>query len=70
LRELANKAAEVAVQLARGKPIIARAELDNGKVNVPSVFLEVISVTKENIDQTVVKDGFHAREAIYQGAAK
>jgi D-xylose transport system substrate-binding protein len=65
LRELANKAAEVAVKLATGRPIIARAELDNGKVKVPSIFLEVIAVTKENIDETVVKDGFHKRAAIY-----
>jgi ABC-type xylose transport system substrate-binding protein len=31
--------------------------------------LDVIPVTKENIEATVVKDGFHKREAIYQGGA-
>lgn len=68
LRELANKAAEVAVKLAQRRPVIARAELDNGSAKVPSVFLDVIPVTRENIDATVVKDGFHKREAIYQGS--
>jgi D-xylose transport system substrate-binding protein len=67
LRELANKAAEQAVKLAQRRPTIARGELDNGKIKVPSIFLDVISVTKENMDESVVKDGFHKREAIYQG---
>jgi D-xylose transport system substrate-binding protein len=69
LSRLANQAAEVAVKLAKRQPIIAKAELDNGKVQVPSVLLDVISVTRENLDETVIADGFHKREAIYQGAA-
>jgi D-xylose transport system substrate-binding protein len=68
LSRLARSAAEVAVKLARREPVVAKAELDNGKTMVPSVLLDVISVTKENIEETVVKDGFHKREAIY-GAA-
>lgn len=68
LKALAGQAAELAVKLAQKRPIIAKAELDNGKTKVPSVFLEVIEVTKENIEETVVKDGFHPREAILKGA--
>ncbi len=58
LKELASKAAEAAVKLAQRRPIVARAELDNGKVKVPSIFLEVISVTKDNLRETVIADGF------------
>jgi D-xylose transport system substrate-binding protein len=47
--------------------VIAKAELENGKVKVPSVLLDVVSVTKANIDATVIADGFHKREAVYQG---
>ncbi|HEX8312973.1 MAG TPA: substrate-binding domain-containing protein [Chthoniobacteraceae bacterium] len=65
LSRLATQAAEVAVKMARRQPLVAKAELDNGKTMVPSVLLDVISVTKENIKETVVKDGFHKREAIY-----
>ena len=67
LSRLANEAAELAVRLAQRRPVIARAEIDNAQTKVPSVLLDVISVTKENIDDTVVKDGFHPREAIYRG---
>jgi D-xylose transport system substrate-binding protein len=62
---LARRAAEVAVALATGKPVVAKTELDNGKRLVPTILLDVVTVTKENVDSTVVKDGFHSREEIY-----
>lgn len=67
LSRLANTAAELAVKLANRQPIVAKAELENGKVAVPSVLLDVVPVTKENIDETVIADGFHPREAVYKG---
>jgi D-xylose transport system substrate-binding protein len=66
---LATQAADLAVKLAQRKPVIARAAIDNGKAQVPSVLLDVVLVTKENMMETVVKDGFHKAEEIYQGAA-
>ena len=65
LTQLASQAAEVAVKLAKGRPIIAKSELDNGRVKVPSIFLDVVSVTKDNLLETVVKDGFHKKEALF-----
>jgi len=67
LKELASKAAEAAVRLAQRRPVIARAELDNGKVKVPSIFLEVVSVTKDNLRETVIKDGFLKEERVFVG---
>jgi D-xylose transport system substrate-binding protein len=64
VQALAKRAAEVAVALATGKPVVAKAELDNGKRQVPTILLDVVTVTKENIDSTVVKDGFHTRKEI------
>lgn len=65
LVQLAQKAAELSVQLAKGKPIIAKAEVDNGKVAVPSVLLDIIAVTQENLKTTVVADGFRKEADIY-----
>lgn len=65
VKQLAIKAAEIAVKLAQGKPIVATSELYNGKVKVPSVLLDVIPVTKENMKDTVIKDGFHTAKEIY-----
>ena len=69
LSQLATQAAEVAVKLAQRKPIVARSEIDNGngKAPIPAILLDVIAVTKENMRETVVKDGFHKADEIYPG---
>ena len=66
IRVLASTAAELAVKMATGKPLIAKNELNNGKTLVPSVFLPVIAVTKDNMMQTVVADGFHTFDEVYR----
>lgn len=63
---LAEKAAEIAVVMAKGKTPESNSVINNGKTNVPSFFLEPIMVTKENMDSTVIKDGFHSKAQIYQ----
>jgi D-xylose transport system substrate-binding protein len=69
LSRLANQAAEVAMKMARGKPVIATDSVHNGQVDVPAILGEIFAVDKTNIDQTVIKDGYHSREAVY-GAAR
>lgn len=66
LKLLAEKGAELAVKLAKRQPIVARDEIDNGAVKVPSVFLEVKVVTKENLEDTVIADGLHRKEAVFR----
>jgi len=67
---LARRATEVAVQMAKGKPVIAGAGIDNGSGQVPSIFHDVVTVTKDNIDQTVIADGFHPRDLVYKAAPR
>jgi D-xylose transport system substrate-binding protein len=57
----ADAASKLAISLAKGEP--APAGLVNGKSNdgkrdVPSVLLDPIAVTKDNIQSTVIADGF------------
>jgi len=60
IKKIAETAAELAVPLAQGKtpPPIAKAKVNNGKKDVPSVLLNTIVVTKDNVADTVIKDGF------------
>lgn len=67
LTRLATQAADVAVKLAERRPVIARSETDNGFGKTPAVLLDVVQVTKANMDDTVIRDGFHKKEEIYQG---
>jgi D-xylose transport system substrate-binding protein len=70
LNRLASGAADVTVALAKRKPIIARAGVDNGKIEVPSVLFQVITVTRDNLRATVIKDGFHSETAVFGEQAK
>jgi D-xylose transport system substrate-binding protein len=65
LKQLAETAAEYAVKMARHRPVVAAASLDNGKISVPTVQVDVIAVTKDNMRETIVKDGFHSEVEIY-----
>ncbi len=69
LKLLASQAAEAAVTMAEGKPLVARNTVNNGKVDVPSILEPVYTVTKENIRDTVIKEGFHSPAEIYGDAA-
>ena len=69
----ANAAAEMAVALVEGEEV--PSGLVNGKTNneledVPSVLLEPIAVTKENINETIVADKFWSAAEICTSAYK
>ena len=64
ITELANTAAEIAVELGNGKQPKADATLNNGLKDVPARLLTPIEVNKENIDATVIKDGFHKKSEL------
>jgi D-xylose transport system substrate-binding protein len=64
LARLADRAAEAAVALARRRPIIARDAVSNGVKEVPSILEPVVAVDRENLEATVVRDGFHRAEEL------
>jgi D-xylose transport system substrate-binding protein len=66
----AEAAAELAVALVRGEEPpadLVNGETDNGMKQVPSVLLEPIAVTRENIQDTIVKDEFYPVDEICSG---
>ncbi|MCB1224985.1 MAG: substrate-binding domain-containing protein [Verrucomicrobiales bacterium] len=65
IAELANRAADAAVKLARGRPLIARDGINNGSAEVPTILLDITAVTRENLRETVVADGFRAEADVY-----
>lgn len=78
VQKLAEVSAEVAVRLAKGeKPEdIASAlgyklnYIDNGTKKVPSILLEPLFVSKENMMETIVKDGWQPKEKVYTNIPK
>nr|MBK9649890.1 substrate-binding domain-containing protein [Bacteroidota bacterium] len=56
---LAETAAEVAMGLVKKASTIAETKkMNNGVKDVPSILLTPVMVTKENIEATVIKDGY------------
>ena len=71
IKKEADAAAELAVALAKGEtPASATDKINNGKKDVPSVLLEPVAVTKDNVADTVIKDGFRTEEEICVGRFK
>jgi D-xylose transport system substrate-binding protein len=64
LRPEAEQAAELAVALVNGETPETDATVNNGAIDVPSVLLDPVSVTVDNIMDTVVADEFYSVEDI------
>lgn len=62
---LAINAAETAVKVANNEAIQTNSKVGNGSIEVPSILLNPIAVTKENIDDTIIKDGYLTVEEVY-----
>jgi D-xylose transport system substrate-binding protein len=70
IKKQAQVSADLAVAAANGDPpppSLINAKVNNGKEDVPSVLLTPIAVSKNNIEGTVVKDGFYAPKEICTG---
>ncbi|MEU5625551.1 sugar ABC transporter substrate-binding protein [Streptomyces tendae] len=63
----AETAAEMAVALAKGESLdsIANDKVDSATAKgIPAVIVPVVSLTKDNIKETVIKDGFYTIDEI------
>ena len=74
IRQIAETSAELAVDMVNGKTAeaaaLAKSKVNNGQEEVPSVLLDTIVVTKDNIKDTVVAEGFLKANQICSGPAK
>jgi D-xylose transport system substrate-binding protein len=67
LRTLAQGAAELAVRMALRRVLVARQTVNNGAIDVPAVLFDVVTVTRDNILGTVVRDGLASYDDVYRG---
>jgi D-xylose transport system substrate-binding protein len=70
IKQQAETSAQLAVAAAQGKMDpdgLADDKVDNGAKQVDSVLLDPIAVTKDNIQDTVIKDGFLTVDEICTG---
>jgi D-xylose transport system substrate-binding protein len=68
LERLATSAMDLAVQMARHHVVVAKQTVYNGKIDVPAVLADVVVATRENMMDTVIRDGFLTKQEVYGGA--
>jgi len=70
ITKLAEEAARYAVLLSEGKKVEDivpdNDRIDNGYASVPVVWLKPMTVNKTNIDDVVIKSGFHTYGEVYR----
>src|SRR3954471_9846511 len=70
IKKQAESAAQLAVDMLKGTTppaTLVNAKVNNGAGDVPSVMLDPTAVTKDNIKDTVIADGFHKASEICTG---
>ena len=63
--KLAEEAAKLSVELAKGETLDVDGVINDGTNQIPYVAVEPVAVTKDNMDQVIIDGGFHTREDVY-----
>lgn len=67
--DLAREAAGYVVRMAKGEELNEVTETQNdGTYDIPAVVLMPVAVKKENMDEIIIKGGFHTKEDVYLNA--
>jgi len=69
---IARAAAEAAIKMVRGESLdaLAMKKVNNGYKDVPSILLEPILVTRDNLDREIIQSGFHTLEEVYKNVPR
>lgn len=67
IQPLAYGAVDAAIKLARGENVATTDTIDNTRKQVPAILLEPVAVDRNNLLDTVVKDGYQTLEQICAG---
>jgi len=70
IQPLAFAAVDAAIKLAHGEKVEAKDKINNGKIDVPAMLFEPMVLDKNNVTQTVIKDGYHKLEDVYKNVPK
>jgi D-xylose transport system substrate-binding protein len=71
IKPQAEDAATIAVELVQGKPVTVKTTpVSNGTEDVPSIIYDPVAVTKDNVKDTIVADGYWTPAEICTGPYK
>ncbi|WP_242972952.1 D-xylose ABC transporter substrate-binding protein [Anaeromicrobium sediminis] len=64
--KLAETALDLAIKMAKKEEVKTNSTVANGKIDVLSYLLEPVVVDKDNMMDTIIKDGYHPFEEVYK----
>ena len=70
IQPLAFSAVDAAIKLARGEKVETKDTINNGKKDVPSILHQPQVLDKNNVMDTVIKDGYHKLEDVYKNVPR
>jgi D-xylose transport system substrate-binding protein len=70
IQPLAFSAVDAAIKLARKEKVDTKDTINNGKKDVPSILHQPQILDKNNVMDTVIKDGYHKLEDVYKNVPK
>lgn len=65
IEPLAKTSAQVAFQLAKGEKVTPKLVVEANGFKIPSIATPVYAVNKDNLEEQIIKKGFHSREAVF-----
>ena len=68
--DLAKRAAESSILMATGDGPVTDETINDGTYDVPYIRLTPIPVTKDDMDEIIIKSGFHSKEDVYLNVAE
>ncbi len=66
IKNLVDETLKCCKLLLEGNTVNIETMINDGTYDVPYLMIDVISVNKDNLEDTVIKDGFHLREDVYR----
>jgi len=66
IKNLVEETVEACLKLANGEKPEYQGIINDGTYDIPYIYIDVQSVTKDNLDSTIIKDGFHLSKDVYQ----
>ncbi len=63
---ISQEAIDAAIALVEGKKVVTNGAISNKKMYVPSILLPSYLVTKDNIEEVLINQGYFKKEDIYQ----
>ncbi len=70
IEEMAKKAAETAVKLAKNEAVQYDSQVNNGFKQVPAINTPVFGIDASQVEARIIQTGFHKRESVFAKTAK